>query len=114
MIIINVMKHSMYRISTSITICRQIVSVVCHYLINDTALPQYVKTYCLQCDSIDDDIACIHQYMESKGCQVKSVRTLKHGYHTMSVKVVVHEESAPILMGNNFWPEGIQGRECVD
>jgi len=67
-----------------------------------------------QGDNIDDDIACTTDYMEHKGCQVKSVRKLKHGYQTMSVKIVVHEESAPILMDSQFWPDGIQCREWVD
>jgi len=65
-------------------------------------------------EDIEDTIHKIQGYIESNGCKVKSIRRLKHTHRTLSVKIVVFEESAEIISANTFWPEDIQCRPRED
>jgi hypothetical protein len=63
---------------------------------------------------VDETIVKVQGYMESNGCNIKSIRHVKHSHRTLSVKVVVFEESAQLLAASMFWPEGIQCRPWQD
>ena len=65
-------------------------------------------------DDIEDSLQRVTEYMESNGCKVKSVRRVKINYRTLSVKVVVFEESAKLVASSIFWPVGIQSRPWED
>ena len=65
-------------------------------------------------EEIEDTLDNVKGYMENNGCKVKSVRRIKHSYRTLSVKVVVFEESANLVADSIFWPEGIQCRPWED
>jgi hypothetical protein len=65
-------------------------------------------------EEIEDTLDKVKGYMESNGCKVKSVRRIKHSNRTLSVKVVVYEESARLVADSIFWPEGIQCRPWED
>ena len=65
-------------------------------------------------ENIDDSINKVKAHMEFNSCNVKSIRHVKHSSRTVSVKVVVTEESEALMMSASFWPEGIQCRPWID
>ena len=65
-------------------------------------------------EDIEDSLRRVTEYMESNGGKVKSVRRVKINYRTLSVKVVVFEESAKLVASSIFWPVGIQSRPWED
>jgi hypothetical protein len=71
----------------------------------------FVSGIMINDDSVDVTIDNIYSFLDDYKCRVSSMRHLKHSRYTMSVKLVVYEESARMLSGESFWPEGIQCRE---
>ena len=65
-------------------------------------------------EEVDDTIWKVSEHMEQKKCKVKSIRRVKYNHRTLSVKIVVLEESANDVGADSFWPEGIQCRPWVD
>jgi hypothetical protein len=74
----------------------------------------FVSGVMLQDDDVDYTVEKVKEYIDSNGCQTKSVRKIKYSRRTVSLKVVVTEDSASLMEDDMFWPEGIQCRPWID
>jgi len=74
----------------------------------------FVSGIWLQNDDYEEDIVDIKEYIETKGGRVKSIRKLKVGRKTMSVKVVMHNDGSEQVLQDGYWPDGIACRVWRD
>ena len=65
-------------------------------------------------DDVDYTVEKVKEYIDSNGCQTKSIRKVKYSRRTVSLKAVVTEDSASLIESDMFWPDGIQCRPWVD
>ena len=63
---------------------------------------------------MDYTVEKVKEYIDSNGCQTKSIRKVKYSRRTVSLKAVVTEDSASLIESDMFWPDGIQCRPWVD